>query len=51
VTLLRFADLAHDSELVKVAREFAIQLTQHHPDVVQLHLKRWLRGRQDFLRS
>ncbi len=51
VTLLRFADLAHDSELVKVARESAIELMQHHPDVVQRHLARWLRGRQDFLRS
>ena len=51
VTLLRFADLAHDSDLVRVARESAAQLMQHHPDVVERHLARWLRGRQDFLRS
>ncbi len=51
VALLRFADLAHDSDLVRVARESATQLMQHHPDVVERHLARWLRGRQDFLRS
>ena len=51
VALLRFADLAQDSDLVRAARETASQLLSEHPDVVQQHLARWLRGRQDFLRS
>lgn len=51
VTLLKFADLAQDSELVRAARESAAQLISNHPDVVQRHLARWLRGRQDFMRS
>ncbi len=51
ITLLRFADLAHDSELVRTARETATALRQHAPDIVQKHLARWMRGREDFLRS
>ena len=51
VTLLQFADLAKDSELVRAAREAATQLMHHQPEVVERHLARWLRGRQDFLRS
>jgi ATP-dependent DNA helicase RecG len=51
VALLRFADLAQDSELVRASRDAATELMHHHPDVVERHLARWLRGRQDFLRS
>jgi ATP-dependent DNA helicase RecG len=51
VTLLRFADLANDSELVRAAREVATDLRQHAPHIVEAHLARWMRGREDFLRS
>ncbi len=51
VALLRFADLAQDSEIVRAARQTAIDLRQQHPSVVLQHLKRWTRGREDFLRS
>lgn len=51
VALLRFADLAHDSELVRAAREAAIDLRQNSPEIVAQHLDRWMRGREDFLRS
>ncbi len=51
VALLRFADLAHDSEIVRAAREVATDLRLHHPDIVERHLERWMRGREDFLRS
>ena len=49
--LLKFADLTTDSDLVKKAREVAIDLRQYAPDVVEGHLARWMRGREDFLRS
>ena len=51
VALLRFADLAHDSEIVHAARDAAIDLRQNRPDIVERHLMRWMRGREDFLRS
>ncbi len=51
ITLLRFADLAHDSELVRAARQTAAELRQYSPEIVQKHLGRWMRGREDFLRS
>ncbi len=51
VALLRFADLAHDSELVRAAREAATELRRHAPDIVERHLLRWMHGREDFLRS
>ena len=51
VALLRFADLAHDSEIVRAAREAAVDLRQNSPDIVARHLRRWMRGREDFLRS
>ena len=51
LTLLRFADLATDSGLVGVAREVATELRKTAPEIVQRHLKRWMRGREDYLRS
>jgi ATP-dependent DNA helicase RecG len=51
MTLLKFADLATDTDLVKKAREVAMDLRQHAPDVVENHLARWMRGREDFLRG
>jgi len=49
--LLKFADLATDSSLVRMAREVATDLRQHAPEVVERHLSRWMRGREDYLRS
>ena len=51
VALLRFADLAEDGGLVQTARETAVQLRQKQVAIVDQHLKRWMRGREDFLRS
>ena len=51
VSLLRFADLATDSALVRMAREVATDFRKNSPDIVQLHLRRWMRGREDYLRS
>lgn len=51
VSLLRFADLATDSALVRMAREVATDLRKNSPEIVQLHLSRWMRGREDYLRS
>ncbi len=51
VTLLRFADLATDSALVVAAREIATELREKAPYIVERHLARWMRGREDFLRS
>ena len=51
VALLKFADLATDSSLVNLAREVAKDLRQYAPEVVENHLDRWMRGREDFLRS
>jgi ATP-dependent DNA helicase RecG len=51
VTLLRFADLATDSALVFAARETATDLRATAPHIVERHLARWMRGREDFLRS
>ena len=51
MALLRFADLATDSGLVRMAREVATELRQTAPEVVQRHLNRWMRGREDYLRG
>ena len=51
MALLRFADLATDSALVRMAREVATDLRKNSPEVVQRHLSRWMRGREDYLRS
>ncbi|NYT77413.1 ATP-dependent DNA helicase RecG [Alcaligenaceae bacterium] len=49
--LLRFASLETDAQLVAQAREAASMLRDHYPKHAQAHLQRWMRGRQDFLRS
>lgn len=51
MSLLKFADLAQDGALVRAAREIAIELRRDAPDIVGRHLARWMRGREDFLRS
>jgi ATP-dependent DNA helicase RecG len=45
--LLRYADLERDEPLVRVAREAAEALLQHHPDLARKHVERWLAGRHE----
>ncbi len=49
--LLRFADLDTDAELAAQAQELARDWLRHDPDKAQAHMNRWMRGKQDYLRS
>jgi ATP-dependent DNA helicase RecG len=49
--LLRFANLDSDAGLVEQAQEAAVLMRDRYPDHARAHLDRWMRGRQDFLRS
>ena len=51
MALLRFADLEQDAGLAEQARGLAAWLRAHHPDIAAAHLQRWMRGREDFLRT
>ncbi|OZI74943.1 ATP-dependent DNA helicase RecG [Bordetella genomosp. 12] len=51
MALLRFADIDRDIALAEAARDTAVWLRQHDPQAVQAHLARWMRGREDFLRT
>lgn len=51
MALLRFADLEQDAALAGHARELAAWLRAHHPEIATAHLQRWMRGREDFLRT
>lgn len=51
VPFLRFADLESDVELVEQAQTLARELLERAPDVVKRHLDRWMRGKEDFLRT
>ncbi|KCB43014.1 ATP-dependent DNA helicase RecG [Bordetella hinzii] len=51
LALLRFADIDRDIALAEAARDTAVWLRQHDPQAVQAHLARWMRGREDFLRT
>ena len=48
--LLRFADLEKDIDLLEAARILAPQLLREHPANAELHLQRWLGGRQELLK-
>ena len=48
---MRFADLDTDIEIAEQAHEAAAVLQASHPQVVSLHLARWMRGREDFLKT
>ena len=50
VPMLRFADLEADADLVEAARDAAPLLLQEHAQAAQLHLQRWMGGRQEYLR-
>ncbi len=49
--LLRFADLATDSELLAWARALAPWMLAHTPELAQRHLERWLGGKAEFLKA
>jgi ATP-dependent DNA helicase RecG len=49
--LLRYADLQSDSGIVELAREAATEMLDLYPEHVHKHLQRWMRGRQDLLRT
>ncbi|MCD0501746.1 ATP-dependent DNA helicase RecG [Bordetella petrii] len=51
MALLRFADLESDTGIAEQARDAAAWLRAEHPAAVQAHLARWMRGREDFLRT
>ena len=49
--LLRFADLATDTDLLEAARRLAPVLLDQQPALAQKHVARWLGGRQDYLKA
>ena len=49
--LLRFADLATDTDLLQSARRLAPVLLDQHPALAARHVARWLGGRQDYLKA
>jgi ATP-dependent DNA helicase RecG len=49
--MLRFADPEADQPLLDVARNWATRLLAEHPDAVDAHLRRWLSGKEQFLRA
>ncbi|MDP1741796.1 ATP-dependent DNA helicase RecG [Polaromonas sp.] len=49
--LLRFADLATDSELLAWARELAPVMLDKYPDLAHRHILRWLGGKAEFLKA
>ncbi|WP_019939136.1 ATP-dependent DNA helicase RecG [Bordetella sp. FB-8] len=51
LALLRFADIELDAAIAEQAREVAAWLRKHDPQAVAAHLARWMRGREDFLRT
>ncbi|MEO8003840.1 MAG: ATP-dependent DNA helicase RecG [Betaproteobacteria bacterium] len=50
VPMLRFADLERDADLLEAARELAPLMLRDHPANAELHLERWLGGRQELLK-
>jgi ATP-dependent DNA helicase RecG len=49
--LLRFADLATDTELLDQARELAPLMLDQYPELAQKHLQRWLGGKSEYLKA
>ncbi len=49
--LLRFASLQTDARIVLQAQSAAREMRTDFPAQAQAHLARWMRGKQDFLRS
>lgn len=49
--LLRFADLAMDTELLAWARALAPVMLDKYPDLAHRHILRWLGGKAEFLKA
>jgi ATP-dependent DNA helicase RecG len=49
--LLRFASIETDAMIAEQAQEAARDLRDRYPEHANAHLQRWMRGKQDFLRS
>jgi len=49
--LLRFADLAEDSQLLAWAREAAPVMLDRYPDLAERHVVRWLGSRTNYLKA
>jgi ATP-dependent DNA helicase RecG len=49
--LLRFADLATDTELLAWARALAPVMLDNYPDLAHRHILRWLGGKAEFLKA
>ncbi|MFA5520269.1 MAG: ATP-dependent DNA helicase RecG [Castellaniella sp.] len=49
--LLQFADAQQDQALLEHARSLAIRLRETWPGHARRHQQRWMRGREDYLRS
>ena len=49
--LLRFADLATDTELLNWARQLAPVMLDSHPELVQKHVERWLGSKANYLNA
>ncbi|MGB3289486.1 MAG: ATP-dependent DNA helicase RecG [Burkholderiaceae bacterium] len=49
--LLRFASIDTDARIVEQAQEAVRELRDRYPDHALAHLRRWMRDKQDFLRS
>lgn len=49
--LLRFADLATDTELLEWARRLAPVMLDRHPESAHQHVARWLGGKSEYLKA
>ncbi|HSH91474.1 MAG TPA: ATP-dependent DNA helicase RecG, partial [Ramlibacter sp.] len=49
--LLRFADLAIDTELLEWARKLAPLMLDRHPELARRHTARWLGGKSEYLKA
>ncbi|MGH8751742.1 MAG: ATP-dependent DNA helicase RecG [Burkholderiales bacterium] len=50
VPLLRFADINGDADLLDAARAVAARMLNEYPQAAQRHLRRWLGGRQEYIK-
>jgi ATP-dependent DNA helicase RecG len=51
LALLRFADLDRDADLAEAARDVADRMLAGPGEQVDAHLRRWLAGREEFLKA
>jgi len=49
--MLRFADVAVDTDLLEWARHLAPRMLDDHPELAATHVARWLGGKSDFLKA